>query len=93
MTRSNDRTENKLPLSQQRANSERAGHSCEPAKTFVLLRVPIAGMEHYDQSNLALFGLHFHITVHHQRKSREELKEGRTLEAGADAETMRSAAY
>lgn len=37
-----------------------------------------------------LFGLDFHIPVHHQRKSRQELKQGRNLEAGADA--MRSAA-
>ena len=35
-----------------------------------------------------LFGLHFHITVHHQRKSEQELKQGRDLETGADAEAM-----
>jgi hypothetical protein len=35
-----------------------------------------------------LFGLHFHITVHHGRKSGRELKQGRTLEAGADVEAM-----
>ena len=34
-----------------------------------------------------LFGLDFHIPVH-QRKSRQELKQGRNLEAGADAEVM-----
>jgi hypothetical protein len=33
-----------------------------------------------------LFGLHFHITVHHQRISRQELKPGRNLEAGAEVE-------
>ena len=33
-----------------------------------------------------LFGLYFLITVYHQKKSGQELKEGRTLEAGADAE-------
>ena len=35
-----------------------------------------------------LFRFHFHITVHHERKSGQELKQGRTLEAGADAEAM-----
>ena len=35
-----------------------------------------------------LFGFHFHITVHRQRKSGQELKQGRNLEAGADAEAM-----
>ena len=35
-----------------------------------------------------LFGLHFHIAVHRQRKSGQELKQGRSLEAGADAEAM-----
>jgi hypothetical protein len=35
-----------------------------------------------------LFGLHFHIAVHHQRKSGRELTQGRNLEAGADAEAM-----
>jgi hypothetical protein len=41
----------------------------------------------------SLFSLHFHITVHHQRKSGQELKQGRNLEAGADEEVMEGAAY
>jgi hypothetical protein len=36
-----------------------------------------------------LFGLHFHITAHHQRKSGQELKHGRNLEAGTDAEVVK----
>ena len=32
--------------------------------------------------------LNFYSTIHHQRKPGQELKQGRTLEAGADAETM-----
>ena len=36
----------------------------------------------------SLFGLYFHITVHYQRKSGQELKQGRNLETGADAEVM-----
>jgi hypothetical protein len=36
----------------------------------------------------AWHGLHFRITVHHQRKSRQKLKHGRNLEAEADAEAM-----
>ncbi|EDL77409.1 rCG25260 [Rattus norvegicus] len=35
-----------------------------------------------------LFSLYYHITICHQRKSGQELKQGRNLEAGADAETM-----
>ena len=38
-----------------------------------------------------LFGLYFHIADHHQRKSGQELTQGRNLEAGA--ETWRGAAY
>jgi hypothetical protein len=36
----------------------------------------------------ASFSLHFHVTVHHQRKSGQELTQDRNLEAGADAEAM-----
>jgi hypothetical protein len=35
-----------------------------------------------------LFSLHFHTTVHHQRKSGQEVKQGQNLEAGADEEAM-----
>jgi len=35
-----------------------------------------------------LFDLHFHITVHHQRRSGQELKQDRNLEAEAEAEAM-----
>jgi hypothetical protein len=40
-----------------------------------------------------LFGLYFQITIHHQRKSGQELKQDRNLEAEADAEAMEGAAY
>jgi hypothetical protein len=40
-----------------------------------------------------LFSLHFHIAVHHQRKPGQELTQSRNLEAGADAELWRNAAY
>jgi hypothetical protein len=33
-------------------------------------------------------GLHFHIAVHYLRKSGQEIKHGRILEAGTDAEAM-----
>ena len=52
--------------------------------------VTIVVMKHLQRRGL--FGLHFHITVHHQRKSGQELKQGRNLEAGADVETMRDTA-
>ena len=35
-----------------------------------------------------VFSLHFHIAVHLQRKSGQELTQGRNLEAGADADAM-----
>jgi hypothetical protein len=35
-----------------------------------------------------LFSLHFHIDGHHQKKSGQELTQGRNLEAGAKAEAM-----
>jgi hypothetical protein len=50
-------------------------------------------MKHYDQRNLGgktLIGLDVHTTVHHLRKSEQELKQGRDLEAGADAEATES---
>jgi hypothetical protein len=44
---------------------------------------------HHDQEasweGESLFSLHFHIAVHHQRKSGQKLIQGRNLEAGADA--------
>ena len=38
----------------------------------------------------SLFGWCFHITVHHWNKSGQALKQGRNLEAAADAETMKN---
>jgi len=35
-----------------------------------------------------LFGIYFHTTVHHGRKSGQDLKQDRSLKAGADAETV-----
>ena len=58
----------------------------------VLVRVSIAMRKHHDQKaswgGKGLLGLHFSIAVHHQRKPEQELKQGRNLEAGADAEAM-----
>lgn len=36
----------------------------------------------------ALFGLHFHISIQHQRKSGQELQQGRNMKRGVDAEAM-----
>ena len=53
----------------------------------------LAVMKHHNQkANWGEEGL-VHITVHHQRKSGQELMQSRNLEAGADAEAMGSAAY
>jgi hypothetical protein len=58
----------------------------------VLVRTSIVVIKHYDQKaswqGKGLFGLHFYIAVLHRRKSGQELKQGRTLVAGADAEVM-----
>jgi hypothetical protein len=46
-----------------------------------------SGTKHHDKEaswgGKGLFSLHFHIAVHHQRKSEQELTKGRNLEAGA----------
>jgi len=48
--------------------------------------------KHHDQEaswgGKGLFSLHFHIAVHHHRKSGQEFTQGRNSEAGADAEAM-----
>ena len=58
----------------------------------ILVRVSIAVMKHHDQKASwgwkGLFSLHFHIAVHHQGKSGQELTQDRNLEAGADAEAI-----
>ena len=58
----------------------------------VLVRVSIAVMKHHGQKasweGKGLFGLHFCIAVHHQRKAGQELKQNRNLEAGTEAEAM-----
>lgn len=47
-------------------------------------------MKHHDQEaswgEKGSFGLHFHIAVHHKRKSGQALKQGKNLQGGADAE-------
>jgi hypothetical protein len=57
-----------------------------------LVRVATAVMRHLDQKarwgGKGLFILHFHITIHHQRKSGQEIKQGRNLESRADVEAM-----
>ena len=48
--------------------------------TCCLVRVSSAVMKHHNQKALwegnGLFGLHFQITVHHWRKSGQELRQG-----------------
>ena len=64
---------------------------------FLTLHVPVCQSlysctKHHDPEaswgGKGLFSLCFHIAVHHQRKSGQELTQGRNLEAGADAEAM-----
>jgi hypothetical protein len=45
-------------------------------------------MKHSNLGRKCLLALHFRITVHHQKKSGQELKQSRNLETGADAEAM-----
>lgn len=52
----------------------------------VLLKVTTAVMKQYDQANL--MGWLFQLSLPEVRKSRQELKLGRNLEAGANMETI-----
>ena len=60
-------------------------------------RVSTAAKKHHDQKaswgEKGLFGLYFHSTVHHRRKSGQELTQGRILEAGADGEAMEGCCF
>jgi hypothetical protein len=57
---------------------------------MVLVRVSVSVTKHQGQKASCwgnrLFGLHFHVPVHHWRKAEQELTQGRNLEAGAEAE-------
>jgi hypothetical protein len=56
-----------------------------------LVGISLAREKHGQETSLRrknLFGLHCHSTVHRRMKSGQELKQGRILEAGADAEAM-----
>jgi hypothetical protein len=61
---------------------------------IVLVRIFITDIKHRDQKQLGgggkgVFGSNYNITVHHQRKSGQEFKQGSNLEVGADdAEAM-----
>ena len=53
-------------------------------------------MEHQDQRQLERKGLiswQSLLTGHHQKQGGQELKQGGNLEAGADAQAMKGAAY
>lgn len=59
--------------------------------SLILVRVTNAVTKHHDKRNLkgkGLFGFCIQITVHHLRKLGQELKQGRGLEAEADAEAL-----
>jgi hypothetical protein len=49
-------------------------------------------MKHHDQKaswgEKGLLNLHFHIDVHHQRKSGQELTQGKNVETGVGAQAM-----
>jgi hypothetical protein len=58
----------------------------------VLVGVSIAAIKHHDQDasweGNGWLDLYFHFAVLHQRKSGQELKQGRNLEEAAVAEAM-----
>jgi len=61
------------------------------SKFLVLVRVSIAAMKHDPKASWGgegLFGLDFHSTVHYRRRSGQELKQGRNLEAGAGTKAI-----
>ena len=89
-------TQNSQASGFQSLKKQNVGDSCETAQRAVLVSVTADVMKHHTKSKLGgkgLVCLHFYIAVHHQRKSGLELKHGRKLEAGADAEAMEGAAY
>ena len=59
---------------------------------YVLVGVLITVMKHHNQKAIYggkdLFVLYFQVTIYHQRKSGQELKQDWNLEAGAYAEAM-----
>ena len=57
----------------------------------VLIRVSIAVMKHHNQRSVGRkgsFSLHFHVIVHHQRKSGQKFKQSRNQEPVAETEAM-----
>jgi hypothetical protein len=70
-----------------------SGSSCSHSKHFnnpaIFARVSIATAKCHDQkASWGGKGLHFQIIAHHWKKSGQELKQGWSLAAGADAEAM-----
>jgi hypothetical protein len=61
-------------------------------KACVLDRVFITWMNLHDQNpslrEKGSFGIHFHSTVHHRRKSGQKLKQARNLEVETDIEAL-----
>ena len=64
---------------------------------IVLIRVSIAEEKYHDPKagwgGKGLFGFHFQITVHHQKKSGQDLKQDRILRAGTDAEATEGCCF
>jgi hypothetical protein len=69
----------------------RSGHIDLPKRLAVLFRVSIPAQNIMNKKQVGeeaytLFSLYFHISVYHQRKSGQELTQGRNLEeAGTEA--------
>lgn len=63
----------------------------------VLVKVSMTMMKDKDQLAIlgrkGSFGLCFLIAVHHWRKPKQGLKQGKNLEVGADSEAMEGTAY
>jgi hypothetical protein len=69
-----------------------------PPNLYVLVKASTAMMKLHEQKACCGVGGRVYLLilpccVNHQRKSGQEIKQGRNLEAGADAETMEGAAY
>lgn len=68
---------------------------CYANKSLVLISIFIVACKYWAQNKTwkgkYLFGLSFHMAIHHQWNSGQELKQGSILEAGTDPEV--SAAY
>ena len=95
LLKENCNVRHRIPLYELLVKETPKGSKTTQAITITLVylvRVSIAVTKHLHQKpswrGKGLFSLYFSIAVHHSRKSGQELKHSRILEAGANAKAM-----